>query len=1569
MNMQEQVIEEIARVLKVSTDEVDVSLNFAHLGGHSLAALQLARACKHRGIEISVGEILQCRSITDLISSARPIQVSSKIEKAMDAMNTIDAIDDFLNPPKQQTTSNTIRYPIPRCLTPPSTLPDSSDSHKVSIPEMQLSLIRGSLTRPDHNILAYSRRCSAHQLPAMREAWQRVLECEEIFRTEFHIEDGQEYLISSGFTPSHWTEITMRDKAAVEVELMQPPSFTGVGWEFRTITIEDSDTAYLLWHVHHALIDGYSMKILLDKVSRVMAGLPVLPGPSFVNVARMREMQIEQRQDEAIAYWKSQKESLENATTEIGLPCLPTSVKQSSFWNGLAMYPVGVTSFELEQYAHSHGVTVASIYYASWALVLSRLCDSDCVLFGAVVSGRSLPVAGILEVVGSLVNTLPIVVTVDEKLDTSAFVKKVFEQIVELAAYDWTVPEHGYHRRVSSALAMQFDVVGQDPCAATQQLPLPSSRMNSEIPLSLLIETDGTICIQYSEQRYHKEQIDFVGLQFSQMVARLLRGPNTVGMCVQEMVSLQDRQALFQLGNCLSASTTETSVDEDLVTLMKKAASNDPLACAVQRLDQTMSYEELDRWSDCVALHLATVIQKGDVVCVHAESSIYWTVAVYSVLKAGGVYCPLNEKLDPELRESMFELSGAAVFLTPSTVETKCRPSASRYCWAVQDLLQQPQEGEEVSDQGREADPAANAYLCFTSGSTGKPKGVLCTHQGLVAFQRDREVRLLAQPGRKIAQIMSLSFDGSIHELFSALSYGATLVLPHPNDPFAHLLEVDTCILTPSLAATMDPSDYPNLATVYLVGEQVTQDVNDRWSSCTTLYNMYGPTEATCGATIKRLLPKRRVTIGRPNPSTRIYILDQHRRLVPRGMTGQIYLAGVQVSNGYLNQPSLTRDRFHADSVCRGLRERMYATGDMGYWNDEGELICLGRNDRQIKLRGFRVDLEDLEARISTIQGVNAAAVTRHEDELIALVQPSSICATTCKERMASMLPAHAIPRYIIPVDRFPMTMAGKLDYKAFHNLLKRTGTAQVDKQMSSTEQRIAKNWSDLLGQLKTKEIFPDSSFVAMGGHSLLQLRLASRLSAEFGRPIPLALIVNALSLRDMARHVGKLVARGCRLATQSGIQMGPNDVSRMEGEWLAKYSYNTSNSSGVSSFNVSFACHLAPSTDRNRLCASWDKVMADHPILQSRYPASGRMAPARVYSHQPPKAQFIDELDERAEINRPFHVDREDLIRVFISPTLMLVVVSHLICDLTTMRLLLKQVENEYHGKGLQQASIPYETADAWKRQASDEDLAFWTTYLKDAPYPESQRRSYNGRSRLSIIPKATSHAVTHFVQTSPFTHHQLAIAAVALALNTRKDRMDVLLGGPFANRWSENDMNTIGLFLEPLPIRIQFDADHSSDAQAFLQSVLCSSQAALSHAVPWQDLLCHLGVTPGYPNHPLFETVVTFHERQDALTFALDDTTTLLPWSNGAKFGLMCEFTALPDGRILLRLEYDDTLWDEVEIGRIERSIATSLELFAQNTSYADIIDTLRGIAEQPLESLEEQPDALNLVDYRLL
>ncbi|KAL4913035.1 hypothetical protein BDW62DRAFT_205920 [Aspergillus aurantiobrunneus] len=1530
--MQLAVLAAFARELRIPVAQLDCSLSFTNHGGHSLAALRLVAACKRLGVSLSVGELLQNRPIKEILS--RDARVEVPIPHDAGPIHTTKDIleDSFINIAIETTPPSPPATLTPRSLTPTTDIvscnPDP-DPDRVPIPEMQLSLIRGSYGKPGTNILAYRQPCHATDLPALKAAWRHVLEGEEIFSKSFHIEDGAGYLLDGECAATRWTDVVVSSLDDFQTQMMAAPRFTDIGSELRAIIVDGYDMACMLWHVHHVFLDGFSMEILVQKVGRVIAGLPVQPGPSFTTVIHQRKLLIKQREEEARRYWQSQKPKLDQASSELHLPCRDEA-DENVFWNGVASFIVHTPATQLAQYAQQHNVTVAAIYYAAWALVLSIVCDSDNVLLGAVMSGRSLPVAGILDVVGSLVNTLPIAISVEEGQSTISFLQTVFQQLVSLSGYDWSEPEHGYSRRFSSVLAMQFDT--SNGTSFELKHHSPSARMNSEIPLSLTIEADGAIHIQHT-RKYDKQNIEMIGTYFTRAIESLLNPHFSISMCLEDMLCLDDRQTLFINGNCLSGLTTKTSVHDNLASLMARAAMQTPTLCAAKIGDDTMNYEDLNRWSDCVANHLAMYVNCGDVVCVHALPSLYWLVAIYAIVKAGAVYCPLNPALDPELRRAMFESSGANIFLVPSVAHTKLRPKGSRYCWAVEDLLQrQDASGEEYVYN---VSPEANAYLCFTSGSSGKPKGVLCTHQGLVAFQRDHEVRLLARPGTKVAQLMSVSFDGSIHEVFSALSYGATLVLPMAGDPFVHLHEVDTCILTPSLAATLDPADYPNLQAVYLVGEQVSQAVNDQWAEKTTLYNMYGPTEATCGATIKRLRPGQKVTIGHANPSTRIYILDRNRRLAPPGVVGQIFLAGVQVSNGYLHQPQLTAERFFADSVCRGLGEQMYATGDLGYWTKDGELVCLGRNDRQVKLRGFRVDLNDIEARIATLSGVTGAAVARIEDELVVMVQPASVCPVECKRRMMTVLPVHAIPRYVVPVAQFPMTGAGKLDYKAIGESVQHGCLDNFVPVMTGTGQQVARIWSDILG-VNEAGLTGDSNFIAAGGNSLLQLRLASRLSATFSCSVPLTVVIGTHNLHDLAAKIDELRGCQCLEAVHAPTKKQQDPVSRMEAEWCSRYAAG----GNTSAFNVSFVCRLGLSVDTQRLAASWNAVLAHHPVLRSRYRGYSTQA-RRIYSELSPNVRTESDCDIAAEINRPFIISEEQPIRVTITPRLMAITASHIICDLTTMQTLLNQVRTLYHGETTLPPSPTYITADAWNRVASPTDLLFWSTYLHDAPHPAKKRTTYTGSSRAIILPDLTAQAMSTLCQTSHFTQHQLSLAAVALALQPTSTALDLVLGGPFLNRWSESDMNTVGLFLEPIPFRIRFDPKNPA---TFLQQVQCSSQMALAHVVPWQELLCHLGITPEFPNESLFDVMVTFHPREHALRLGIEGVEEVYTWSQGAKFALMCEFTEIPDGRLLLRMEYDEEVWAMQEIYRVERAIVSALGLLVRNTPYAEMVAMLQ-------------------------
>lgn len=329
------------------------------------------------------------------------------------------------------------------------------------------------------------------------------------------------------------------------------------------------------------------------------------------------------------------------------------------------------------------------------------------------------------------------------------------------------------------------------------------------------MEHESKVRFTFRRNRFSKAQVLGVGAVYLRALQLLLQKDTKLDSILQGLLQLSTRDMLLKYGNCFSDRTSKTSITQDLVTLFEQSVRNVPDNLAVERGDRSLTYASLDQAASRVAKQISGIVRPGDVVCVHSDRSVNWIVAIYGILKTGATYCSLDSGLPQELRESMFTNAGAKVFVLPHSAQREFCPASCEHSLAVDDVLAEtkPARGHAFGHREEPA-PWSAAYLCFTSGSTGTPKGVLCTHGGLVAFQSELEVRLNAKPGIKISQVMSPAFDGSIHEIFSALSYGATLVLPTPDDPFGHLIAVDSALLTPSIARAIDPDSHPHLSNV-----------------------------------------------------------------------------------------------------------------------------------------------------------------------------------------------------------------------------------------------------------------------------------------------------------------------------------------------------------------------------------------------------------------------------------------------------------------------------------------------------------------------------------------------------------------------------------------------------------------------------------------------------------------------------------------------------------------------------------------------------------------------------------
>lgn len=690
------------------------------------------------------------------------------------------------------------------------------------------------------------------------------------------------------------------------------------------------------------------------------------------------------------------------------------------------------------------------------------------------------------------------------------------------------------------------------------------------------------------------------------------------------------------------------------------------------------------------------------------------------------------------------------------------------------------------------------------------------------------------------------------------------------------------------------------------------------------------------------------MTIGRPNPSTRVYVLNAKDGLAHPGMVGRIHLAGVQVSQGYRGMRDQTQKVFRPDPIM-GNGELCYNTGDLGYWDERGELVCVGRSDRQLKLRGYRIDLDDLAIRIArAVPAVNAVAVVLRSDvmdELLAMVQPATLNVASVRSRLESALPRYAMPAHIVAVDTLPMTSTGKIDYKAIAlvdiSLLDRS----VSSLATATERAVAAAFSDVLGNphsWKLSDLDRHQTFGQLGGHSMEQIRLARHLTKTLGIPVSLTMVISNTSIQALARAIDQAASAGVLAETPSSMAMAPavENVTPIEIDWLDKSTV----SGGTSSFNVSSLYRIEPGEiDADRLAMAVNLTLQRHAVFRSTYQTSrafGRSRYRRTLIPCSPRVQRLGEFDVWAELNRPFQLHNEHPVRAFISPDKLLIVMSHVVADYTTLAMVLRELSAVYVGAAMPPVRALYPDPQLFGTSLTEDVRQYWQTVLENSPrLPQlmsgsPQRTSYCGRSVIYKFGSGASRQILACPLSHSVSLQHLGMAAVILGLlddecDEPKEEVDVILGVPFLNRGSSEQMETAGLFLQPLPVRVKHDwtAGHGS---TFLECVQQSTQSALANGVPWHKLMELTHSQPDYPDHPLFDVMVTFHEPQmvQRLQPDLPGLESCLAWSSGAKFKIMCEFTAVADDCLMLRVEYDNRCIQDDLLHRFVDNVVWGIE-----------------------------------------
>ncbi|MEV6424557.1 amino acid adenylation domain-containing protein [Streptomyces sp. NPDC051662] len=905
-------------------------------------------------------------------------------------------------------------------------------------------------------------------------------------------------------------ELLRRDRAE-RFDLARPPLI-------RATLIQDGQRRRLLLTLHHIIADGWSVSVLLRELIAAHQGVdlpePPAPGPYLSWLAR-------RDRDAARDAWRQALAGLDGPTRlpasafatgddETGPAALPERVD--------VRLPESLTA-ELTAFARGHGLTLSTVVHGAWALLLGGLTGSQDVVFGTTVSGRTTEVEGLDRAVGLFINTVPARVTLHAGESLAELLRRVQDE--HAALLDHQHLGLAEIQRIAGGGEL-FDTLvvfenfpsgdqstGQDD----EALRITGAEVFDAVhyPLALIVEPGGaqlSLRFTYDAVRLDPLSVAVIACRFETLLRTLPADPARP-VAGTGMLSDRERERLIALN---ATARPLPDADATLASLFAARVARTPHAPAVVFEDTTLTYAELDRRAEALARRLrARGAGPERFVAVAVPRSAELMVALLGVHKAGAAYLPVD--LDYPADRVAFMLADSAARTVVTTGESARRlPDVPGLEHVVVD------HDEEVPEApGAHAGPDHPAYLIYTSGSTGRPKGVAVTHRAIVNRLAWMQGEYGLTADDRVLQKTPSSFDVSVWEFFWALVEGATVVLARPDghrDPaylaeLIHTRRITTTHFVPSMLAAfvqaMDAAaDAPDwtvsLRRVFCSGEALTGPDARRWWELTSrhgrgpvpLHNLYGPTEAAVDVTY---FPyeggtELAVPIGRPVWNTRLYVLDAFLRPVPDGVPGELYLAGTQLARGYHGRYGLTAERFVADPFGEP-GTRMYRTGDLVRRRADGAVEYLGRTDRQVKIRGNRVELGEIEAALAALPGVARSAVIVRDGTLLGYAVPApgpAPDAEVLHRALAGALPAAMVPTAVLAVDELPLTPSGKLDQNALPSPSPTPG-AGGRAPRDERERALCEIFTDVLG---LAGIGADDDFFMLGGDSLTSIAVAT---------------------------------------------------------------------------------------------------------------------------------------------------------------------------------------------------------------------------------------------------------------------------------------------------------------------------------------------------------------------------------------------------------------------------------------------------------------------------------------------
>ena len=902
---------------------------------------------------------------------------------------------------------------------------------------------------------------------------------------------------------------------------------------FRARLLKLSATRHVLaGAVHHIVYDIWSSRIFMHELTTLyeafVAGrpsplekLPICYGEFARRERKWLRGEVLERE---LDYWRQQ---LALPRPELGLPTDHPRPSVASYRGARESTKLSADLTDsIKRLCRGERATVYMGFLAAFGVLLHRYTGQDDLIVGSPIANRTRRETEGL--IGFFVNTLPLRLDLsgaptfrellervrDVAIDAYEHQSLPFEKLVEELN-----PERSLSRSPIFQTVLNFHNVPDTTRGGVMDGPLRIRRRTVnmrtakfDLTVTLRRDSDGlSVSAEYASDLFEAETIRRLLGHYGQLLTSATENPDQQ-VSALPMLTDAERTALLTMANATRVAVSDSPVH----VLIEQQARRTPEAVAIGFEDAVVTYADLDVSANRLAHHLRLMgVGTGTLVGVCLDRGVEMVVAVLAVFRAGAAYVPLDLDFPTERLQFMADDAGLQIVITQAALRDRLGPVAAERLW-VEDVWASLEDYAGTPPPS-ESNPDALAYVIYTSGSTGRPKGVEISHAALSNFLQAMRASPGIGPDDVLSAVTTLSFDIAMFELLLPLTVGAQVAL------MSRGVATDGRRLAEALSrhgATVmfgTPATYQMLLEsgwsggrdlkVLCGGEALTPSLARALEErAATLWNLYGPTETTICSTLDRVEQGGAITIGRPIANTEVYVLDTHRQLVPVGVPGELYIGGAGLARGYLGRDGLTAAQFVRHPFCDEPGARLYRTGDLVRWRPDGRLDYLGRTDRQVKVRGFRIEPGEIESALVRHPAVKTCIVEPRrgdggEVRLVAYVvyyDHEDLTASEVRQFLRNTVPDYMVPGLVVELASVPLTPSGKVDRHALPDPLESVDTRTEYVPPSSRAERIVADvWQELLD---VERVGRHDNFFELGGHSLLSIRAVYSIEEQTGR-------------------------------------------------------------------------------------------------------------------------------------------------------------------------------------------------------------------------------------------------------------------------------------------------------------------------------------------------------------------------------------------------------------------------------------------------------------------------------------